>query len=61
MMAIRVSSVLKSLGFGVIALSALGALAWFAAGGAVGIAESRLSEFPDWPGRRLRMPALRPS
>ena len=60
-MAIHISAVLKYLGLGVIALSALGGLAWFAAGGAAGIAESRLSEFSDWPGRRSRMPALRPS
>ena len=54
-MAMRVSSVLKYLGLGVSALAALGALAWFAVGGAVGIAESSRPAFPDWPEPRVML------
>ncbi|MEM9177296.1 MAG: dienelactone hydrolase family protein [Myxococcota bacterium] len=43
------SRVFQGICIGVGSIAAVAAIAWFAAGGAVGIAESRLPAFPDWP------------
>ncbi len=45
----RAQSVLLRAAAGLLALVSAGYVIWWMLGGAVGIAESRLPEFPDWP------------
>ena len=48
-MATKASSILRTIAVIVLGVVVLGAIAWQVVGGAVGIAESRLPPFPDWP------------
>ena len=41
--------VLQIVSVGIASIVIVSSIAWFAVGGAVGIAESQLPEFPDWP------------
>ncbi len=41
--------VMKGLAIGIAAVVALVVIAWYAGGGAVGLAETQLPDFPDWP------------
>lgn len=49
------SSIPKILGLSFLALIVLGFVAWQWMGGAVGLAEARLPEFPDWPSPRASL------